>query len=92
MGNRSCDYGVALAQILSRDYAAAKGTLECVTPKDAKVYYLLAVVAARTNVEQDVYTNLTNAIKQDPTLKAKAKKDAEFKRYKKSEQFLKIVQ
>ena len=92
MGNRSCDYGIALAQILSKDYASAKTTLECVTPKDAKVYYLLAVVAARTSVEQDVYTNLTKAIQQDPTLKAKAKKDAEFKRYKKSEQFIKIVQ
>lgn len=92
MGNRSCDYGIALAQILSKDYASAKATLECVTPKDAKVYYLLAVVAARTSVEQDVYSNLTKAIEQDPTLKAKAKKDAEFKRYKRTEQFIKIVQ
>jgi hypothetical protein len=92
MGNRSCDYGIALAQILSRDYAAAKATLDCINPKDAKAYYLLAVVAARTSAEQDVYKNLDLAIKADATLKAKAKKDAEFKKYKKTEQFLKIVQ
>ena len=92
MGNRSCDYSMALAQILSKDYAAAKATLECITPKDAKVYYLLAVVAARTNAEQDVYKNLDAAIKADATMKAKAKKDAEFKKYKKTEQFIKMVQ
>jgi outer membrane protein OmpA-like peptidoglycan-associated protein len=92
MGNKSCDYSMALAQILSKDYAAAKATLECITPKDAKVYYLLAVVAARTNVEQDVYKNLDAAIKADATMKAKAKKDAEFKKFKKTEQFIKLVQ
>ena len=92
MGGRSCDYGMALAQLLSKDYAAAKATLECITPKNAKVYYLLAVVAARTSVEQDVYKNLDAALQADPTLKAKAKKDAEFKKYKKTEQFKKLVQ
>lgn len=92
MGSRSCDYGMALAQVLSRDYAAAKGTLECITPKNAKVYYLLAVVAARTSAEQDVYKNLDAALQADPSLKAKAKKDAEFKKYKKSDAFKKLVQ
>ncbi|MDD3645123.1 MAG: hypothetical protein PHR19_06300 [Bacteroidales bacterium] len=91
MGNRSCDYSVALAQLLAKNYGAAKSNLDCINPKNAEVYYLLAVVAARTQVEQDVYKNLELAVQQDPTLKAKAKKDAEFKRYKNNERFINIV-
>jgi len=91
MGNRSCDYGMALAQLLQKDYGAAKTSLDCITPKDAKAFYLTAVLAARTNAEQDVYTNLKKAIELNSAYKATAKKDAEFKKYKKNEQFKNIV-
>lgn len=91
MNNRSCEYSVALLQLLNKDYGAAKQTLEC-APKDAKTYYLMAVLAARTQSEQDVYNYLDKAVSIDGTYKATAKKDAEFKKYKKSEQFKQIVQ
>jgi len=81
MGNRSCDYNVALAQLLSRDYAAAKASIECVQPKDAKAFYLAAIINARQNNENDVISNLQKAIGLDNSYKAEAKKDAEFKRF-----------
>lgn len=90
MKNRSCEYSVALLQLLNKDYAAAKNTLAC-TPKDAKAYYLMAILAARTQNEAEVYTYLEKAVSLDASYKAAAKKDAEFKKYKKSEQFKNIV-
>lgn len=90
MKGRSCEYSVALLQILNKDYAAAKATLAC-APKDAKAYYLMAILAARTQNETDVYTYLEKAISLDSSYKATAKKDAEFKKYKKSEQFKNII-
>jgi Flp pilus assembly protein TadD/outer membrane protein OmpA-like peptidoglycan-associated protein len=91
MGNRSCDYAMALTQLLKKDYAAAKSTLDCVQPKDAKVYYLAAVIGARLNNETEVMSNLRQAIDLDSTYKAQAKKDAEFKRFKNIPSFKNLV-
>ena len=44
----------ALAQILNKDYSAAQSTLEAVKAPNATTYYMMAVVAARTNNEQAV--------------------------------------
>ena len=72
----------ALAQILNKDYAGAKATLNGVANKDAYTSYLLAVVAARTNDAAGVSTNLKDAVSKDSSLKDRAAKDLEFAEYK----------
>jgi len=91
MGNRSCDYGVALAQFMMRDFAAAKTNIECVQPKDAKAFYLAAVIAARLNNNNEVISNLSKAIELDKNLIADAKTDAEFKRVRNNPDFQKLL-
>ena len=71
----------ALAQILSKDYSAAKNTLAGIQNPNATTYYLAAIVGARTNNENMVMTNLREAIKLDSSLAEKAKKDLEFASY-----------
>jgi predicted transcriptional regulator len=82
---------MALTQLLSKDYAAAKTSIDCVQPKDAKAYYLAAVIGARQKVENDVITNLSKAIELDKNLAKEALKDAEFKHFKKNANFLNLV-
>ena len=72
----------ALAQILNKDYAGAKSTLEGVAKKDAYTSYLLAIVAARTNDAAGVNSNLKEAVSKDSSLKDRAVKDLEFAQYK----------
>jgi Flp pilus assembly protein TadD len=91
MNNKNCDYNMALTQLLKKDYAAAKTTLDCVKEKDAKVFYLKAVLSARTKDDAGVYSNLSQAVKLDPTYINKAKRDAEFKHYKNNAQFKDII-
>lgn len=91
MNNRSCDYNTALVQILNKDYTAAQNTLNCIEKVDAKTAYLKAVLSARLKQEADVYSNLEAAFKLDPSLKATAKKDAEFKKYRRTETFKNLV-
>ncbi len=71
----------ALAQILSKDYAAARNTLAGVATPDATTYYLTAVLGARTNNENMVMSNLRQAIKLDSSLLTRARKDLEFAKY-----------
>lgn len=71
----------ALAQILTKDYAAAKSTLAGIANPDATTYYLTAVLGARTNNESMVRSNLEKAIKLNPAYAAKAKNDLEFAKY-----------
>ena len=91
MNNRNCDYNMALVYVLEKNYDSAKSALECISNKDAKVYYLQAVLAARLSDEDGVYSNLKEAIGRDASYKATAKKDAEFKKYKRTSQFEALV-
>src|SRR5574344_135745 len=91
MSNKTCDYNMALVQMLQKDYNAAKNTLNCITTKDAKTYYLQAVLGARMKDDNQVYANLKEAVKLDASYKAKAKKDAEFKKYKTQSEFKNII-
>jgi outer membrane protein OmpA-like peptidoglycan-associated protein len=72
----------ALAQILNKDYNAAKKTLAAIKTPDATTSYLKAVVAARTNDTAAVKANLKAAITSDSSLKARAANDIEFANYK----------
>jgi tetratricopeptide (TPR) repeat protein len=87
MANVKCDHNLALNQVLSKNYTGAKSTLECITEKTADNYYLLAIVAARTNNESDVSKNLKEACTMDARFKVQAAKDMEFKKFKNNDGF-----
>lgn len=71
----------ALAQILAKDYTAAKSTLAAIQNPDATTYYLTAVLGARTNNENMVMSNLRQAVRLDSSLLSRAKTDLEFASY-----------
>lgn len=71
----------ALAQILTKDYSAAKRTLSAIATPDATTYYLTAVLGARTNNENMILNSLRQAIKLNPAMAAKARNDKEFARF-----------
>lgn len=71
----------AVAQILNRDYSNALRTLQGVKKPDATTYYLMAIVGARTNQQQQVMDNLRQAVKLDRKMLDRAKNDLEFAAY-----------
>jgi len=81
----------ALLQILNADYSGARTTLSAVAQPNATTSYLGAIIGARTNDRDAVYSNLKNAIKLDGTFAAKAVKDIEFSKFATDETFLSIV-
>ena len=87
----SASNNAAVQQILNEDYAAARQTLAKVEKPNATTAYLAAVVAARTNDRDAVYSNLATAIQRNAALKAKAQKDIEFAKYQADEKFQAIV-
>ena len=87
----ACDYNTALIQLLDYNYSGCQNTLDCITQKDAKIYYLAAVLAARTKNEEQFYTNLSKAFALEPSYKITARRDAEFKRFRHSEKFKEIT-
>lgn len=68
----------ALAQILTKNYAAAKNTLGAIANPDATTYYLNAILGARTNNASMVTSNLAKAIQLDNSLANMALNDLEF--------------
>ena len=89
-GNEASN-NAAVQQILNEDYAAARQTLARVAKPNATTAYLAAIVAARTNDRDAVYSNLKVAIQRDAQMKAKAQNDIEFAKYQQDEQFQTIV-
>ncbi len=89
-GNTTCDYNVALAQLLSKNYTAAEKTANC-APKNAQTYYLLAIIGARTNNTTNLFGNLTKAVQENPAYKEEAKIDREFIKYFADPNFTSIV-
>ena len=81
----------AVQQILNEDYAAARQTLARVANPNATTAYLAAVVGARTNDRDAVYSNLKVAVQRNAQMKEKAQKDIEFAKYHADEQFQAIV-
>ena len=63
---------------MTKDYSTAKSTLSAISTPDATTYYLLAVLGARTNNEQMVLSNLSQAVKLDSSMAKKAATDMEF--------------
>lgn len=67
----------ALAQILTKDYAAAKRTLDAVAAPDAMTAYLQAIAAARSGETAAAKSALQKAVQQDPSLASYAAQDLE---------------
>ncbi|MDR0370329.1 MAG: tetratricopeptide repeat protein [Prevotellaceae bacterium] len=82
----------ALTQILSEDYNAARRTLSGISAPDATTAYLTAIVAARTNDRDAVYTNLRTAVQRDSSYASRAATDLEFAKYFADSVFKSIVQ
>ena len=89
-GNEATN-NAAVQQILNEDYAAARQTLARVAKPNATTAYLAAVVGARTNDRDAVYSNLKVAVQRNAQMKAKAQNDIEFAKYQADEQFQAIV-
>lgn len=81
----------AVQQILNEDYAAARQTLARVENPNATTAYLAAIVGARTNDRDAVYSNLKAAIQRDAQFRRKAQKDIEFAKYQEDQQFQDII-
>jgi hypothetical protein len=62
-----------------------------VAQPNATTSYLGAVIGARTNDRDAVYSNLKGAVKQDSSFAAKAAKDIEFSKFATDETFLSIL-
>ena len=58
---------------------------------NATTAYLKAVVGARTNDKDAVYTNLKSAIAQDEALKVRAAQDIEFAKFAEEAEFQALV-
>ncbi len=81
----------ALVQILNNDYNGARATLNAIKNPDATTAYLGAILAARTNDRDAVYSSLRNAIQQDRTMAKKASADLEFEKLFADQTFMTIV-
>ena len=81
----------AVAQILAKDYNKAQATLSAVPNPDAVTAYLKAVVAARTNNQSGVISNLKEAIQINSAMKKEAAIDLEFAKYFSNEDFQNLV-
>lgn len=81
----------ALMQILDANYNGARNTLDAVAQPNALTAYLGAIVGARTNNRDAVYSNLRKAVSEKSSCKAKAAKDLEFAKFFTDDTFMSIV-
>lgn len=88
--SKNCDYNLALAQLENGNAAAATKTLDCAN-KTGEVYYLLAIIGARTNNTSMLFDNLAKAINAVPAYKEEAKKDLEFYKFKDKAEFQNLL-
>lgn len=81
-------FNAALAQTLNKDYTTALQTIDASEAANtAAGSYLKAVIGARMKDSAMMVSNLKAAIAADASLKAKAKKDAEFTDYRENAEF-----
>lgn len=87
----NCKYNVALAQLLAGKATDAAKNLDCMKTKKAEVYYLMAIIGARTQNTSMMYDNLKKACAENPKFKEEAKKDREFLKYHQTAEFQNAV-
>ena len=81
----------ALAQLLNKNYSAARKTIEKIENPDATTHYIKAVLGARTSNVAFIYDGLKEAVKLDSSLAKKAATDLEFVKYLGDSTFMNIV-
>ena len=74
----SYNNSAALAQLLNKNYVAAKATLNNIKNPDGLTSYLHAIVSARQGNKYAANSYLKEALQKDPSLKAYAENDLEF--------------
>jgi outer membrane protein OmpA-like peptidoglycan-associated protein len=85
-------FNKALAQLLDKDYASAKTTIDNSSEAEsAHGYYLKAIIGAREDNLDGVVSNLKAAFAKDASLKSKAMNDREFLKYAENASFTSIV-
>ncbi|MBL7856863.1 MAG: tetratricopeptide repeat protein [Cyclobacteriaceae bacterium] len=83
-------FNKGLAQVLNKDYQNALTSFSQATSKNSNLaiaYYGAAVASARLGNADGVVSNLSNAVKADPSLKEAALGDLEFAKFATSEAF-----
>ena len=85
-----CEYNKALALLMDGQTNKATRSLDC-ADETAKKHYLMAIIGARTDNDNMLYTNLKKAINMDESYKEEASIDREFLDYFDKEKFSKIV-
>jgi hypothetical protein len=83
-------FNKGLAQVLNKDYQNAMTSFGEATTKNSNLaiaFYGAAVASARQGNADAVVSNLTNAVKSDPTLKDAALADLEFAKWSATESF-----
>ena len=78
----SYNNSAALAQLLNKNYAAAKATLNNIKNPNGLTSYLHAIVSARQGNKYAANSYLKEALQKDPSLKAYAENDLEFAKMK----------
>ncbi|RLD70892.1 MAG: hypothetical protein DRI87_07700 [Bacteroidetes bacterium] len=81
LSGAKCDFNLGLAQLLNKDFSGAENTFNCVEPKDADTYYLLAVAAARQDNKENTLDYLGQSIKADAAMAQQAALDREFLKF-----------
>ena len=74
----SYNNSAALAQLLNKNYAAAKATLNNIKNPNGLTSYLHAIVSARQGNKYAANSYLKEGLQKDPSLKAYAENDLEF--------------
>ena len=74
----SYNNSAALAQLLNKNYATAKATLNNIKNPNGLTSYLHAIVSARQGNKYAANSYLKEALQKDPSLKAYAENDLEF--------------
>lgn len=89
-----CAFNVALVKLLNNNNTdAALGKIKCSdNPEEAMMYYIKAIVGARTQNSDLLFNNLRTAIDKDPTIAGLAKTDLEFAKYFEDGTFKSIVE
>jgi hypothetical protein len=83
-------FNKGLAQLLNKDYQNSLTSFNEATSKDSNLaiaYYGAAIASARLNNADGVVSNLTSAVRIDPSLKEAALTDLEFGKYAATEAF-----
>jgi tetratricopeptide (TPR) repeat protein len=84
-------FNKALAQVLNKEFDAAKATLDASQDSNSgQGHYLRSIIASRTDKVEDAVNSLKNAIIKDASYKAKAQKDKEFLKLNSNQAFLEL--